>query len=228
MAPKPHVQPGQRVRPGERKPFLAIHKPLQYLAHPTKPDYSIPHIPDIAAPLTNKKGEYIETAQCQSLYPVQRPPVPYGEQTLDDALFFEDGFKEVIGSLTEGRYLVLEKSDFALTNTGKDARLSVSAATDDHQPKSQRWVVHYTGDPESDIFTISSALDGRWLGSDAKLVNQSSQAAQVKIEFVASQGYTLQYVDGPYLDVTSDGSLTLSGSQKSANGYKLFSVTYHN
>lgn len=228
MAPKPHVQPGQRVRPGERKPFLAIHKPLQYLAHPTKPDYSIPHIPDIAAPLTNKKGEYIETAQCQSLYPVQRPPVPYGEQTLDDALFFEDGFKEVIGSLTEGRYLVLEKSDVALTNTGKDARLSVSAATDDHQPKSQRWVVHYTGDPESDIFTISSALDGRWLGSDAKLVNQSSQAAQVKIEFVASQGYTLQYVDGPYLDVTSDGSLTLAGSQKPASGYKLFSVTYHN
>lgn len=225
---------------------------LEHLTHSQKqPDYSLPNIPEPETPAINSKGDYIGSAQCESRYPTQRPPVPYGQQDdTTDALWFEEGFKECVGYLTEGRYLVFEKAGSALTNPGNSNHLATSPATTDHDTKSQRWVIHYTDDVESEIFTISSALDGRWLGSQGILLpkDQSANASAVRLYFLGNgRGYTLQYADsGEYIDVNSQGSLNMASlHQHSKNsttplmsgmtvamhpveGYKVWSVSYRN
>lgn len=196
------------------------------------PDYSLPNIPVAETPTTNSKGDYVGSAQCQAKYPTQRPPVPYGEQGDEEsALWFEEGYKQVVGYLTEGRYLTFEKSGSALTNPGKGNNLSSSPASSSHNAKSQRWVIHYNSDEESQQFTISSALDGRWLGANGKLLpsTQASNAAEVKVTFLgASQGYSLQYVaSGAYIDAPHGGSLRMSHTRKApADGFAVWSVSY--
>ncbi|KAJ5351714.1 hypothetical protein N7452_000688 [Penicillium brevicompactum] len=198
------------------------------------PNYSLPQIPEADTPDTNSKGEYVGTSNCQSRHAETRPPVPYGEQdntTDSNSLWFEEGYKEVVGYLTEGRYLVFEKDGLAITNTGKGNTLTSSRATSRHNAKSQRWVVHYNHDEESQVFTISSALDGRWIGSNGSLLpkDQGSSAAQVRVSFLGpSLGYTLQFVERQqYIDINGQGVLSVRGSQAgSTSGYKIFSVSY--
>ncbi|CAI7566686.1 unnamed protein product [Penicillium bialowiezense] len=198
------------------------------------PDYSLPSIPAADTPDTNSKGEYVGTSNCQSRHAQTRPPVPYGEQdntTDTNSLWFEEGYKQVIGYLTEGRYLVFEKDGQAITNTGKGTTLATSRATSQHNAKSQRWVIHYNRDEESQVFTISSALDGRWIGSNGSLLpkEQGSNAAQVRLSFLGpSLGYTLQFVERQqYIDIDGQGVLSVRDSQSgSTSGYKIFSVSY--
>lgn len=198
-----------------------------------QPDYSLPDIPEAETPETDGSGNYVGSARCQARHPTQRPPVPYGEQdNVENTLFFEDGFKEVVGYLTEGRYLVWEKGGSALTSHARRDSLTVTPATESHTDKSQRWIIHYTEDEESDVFTISSALDGRWLGPRGILVDsdQGSDAEPVRISFLGNgNGYTLQYVgDGQYIDVDHRGNLVMKGAQRSpSEGFTVFSVSYH-
>lgn len=194
-----------------------------------QPDYSLPVIPEAQAPETDSKGNYVGSANCQARYPSQRPPVPYGKQdNADNTLFFEDGYKQVVGYLTEGRYLVLEKSGEALTNQAGSDSLTVSSATESHNAKSQRWVIHYTEDEESEIFTISSALDGRWLGPHGTMVD-IKHAEPVRVAFLGNgNGHTLQYVsNGEYIDVDSQGNLQINAQHCPSTGYIVFSVSYH-
>ncbi|KAJ5091273.1 hypothetical protein NUU61_006143 [Penicillium alfredii] len=197
------------------------------------PDYSLPNLPEAETPATNDKGDYIGSAQCQSRHATQRPPVPYGQQdNITEALWFEEGFKECVGYLTEGRYLVFEKAGAALTNRGQKDHLTLSPTTSDHGSKSQRWVVHYTNDEESGIFNISSAVDGRWIGPRGTLIptDKSADAAALRLKFLGNgRGYTLQYVDrDQYIDVDTRGSLTMETMQSGpVTGYKVWSVTYH-
>jgi phospholipase C len=164
-------------------------------------------------------NSYVGTSNCQAKYPVQRPPVPYGQQNdTSEALWFEDGYKECVGYLTEGRYLVFERAGYALTNAGD--HLSISPAVPDHSKKNQRWVIHYSDGEESGLFLISSALDGKWLGPKGTLLpaNRSDQAAQVKITFLGNgRGYSLEYAAG-------SKEAGLGGKA----GFKVWSVTYHN
>ncbi|OOQ87754.1 non-hemolytic phospholipase C precursor [Penicillium brasilianum] len=198
------------------------------------PDLSLPYIPEAETPITNSNGDYIGSSQCQSKFGNPRPPVPYGQQVANstNALWFEDGFKEVVGYLTEGRYLVAEKGGSALTNSGKRNYVTVTPATEKHESKHQRWVIHYTSDPESEIFTISSALDGRWLGARGVLLDshRASDAEPVRITFLGNGlGYAVQYVNGnQYIDVDRVGRLKIATGKRVPDwGFKLFSVTYH-
>ncbi|CEO59130.1 Putative Phospholipase C [Penicillium brasilianum] len=198
------------------------------------PDLSLPYIPEAETPITNSNGDYVGSSQCQSKFGNPRPPVPYGQQVANstNALWFEDGFKEVVGYLTEGRYLVAEKGGSALTNSGKRNYVTVTPATEKHESKHQRWVIHYTSDPESEIFTISSALDGRWLGARGVLLDshQASDAEPVRITFLGNGlGYAVQYVNGnQYIDVDRVGRLKIATGKRVPDwGFKLFSVTYH-
>jgi phospholipase C len=198
------------------------------------PDYSLPTIPDAETPDTNSKGDYVGSSNCQSRHAQTRPPVPYGEQdntTDTNSLWFEEGYKEVIGYLTEGRYLVFEKDGSAIANPGNGNTLITSQATSQHNDKSQRWVIHYNNDEESQVFTISSALDGRWIGSHGALLpkDQGSNAAQVQISFLGNgRGYTIQFVaQRQYVDINAQGYLSLDTSQiDNTGGYKIFSVSY--
>ncbi|KAJ5759501.1 hypothetical protein N7520_006657 [Penicillium odoratum] len=179
------------------------------------PDTSLPTIPDAETP-DMSAGKYTGTSNCEATYPSPRPTVPYGQQSnKTEALWFEDGYKQVIGYLTEGRYLTFESSGKALTNAGNASRLSSTAALADHSDKHQRWVIHYTSDEESQIFQISSALDSKWIGTNGSLVSSRNKAANITITFLGnSKGYSLKYEDG-----TTVGGLE--------NGTKIWSVSYH-
>ncbi|KAJ5226305.1 phosphoesterase family-domain-containing protein [Penicillium chermesinum] len=193
------------------------------------PNLDIPIIPEAETPVTNDNGDYVGSAQCQAKYPTQRPTVPYGQQdNSTNTLFFEDGFKEVVGYLTEGRYLTFEKNSKALAASRSDS-VSATDATPKHDTKSQRWVIHYTEDEESEIFTISSAFDNRWIGAKGALRDDASDAAQIRTSFLGNgSGYTLQFVDGgAYLDISSGGFELVSSDQVPNPGFKVFSVSYH-
>lgn len=175
------------------------------------------------------------TSNCEAKYGNPRPPVPYGQQqNVSEALWFEDGFKECVGYLTEGRYLVFEMFGHALTNLGHGFPAVVpTRATPSHDDKKQRWVVHYWGGEESGMFTISSALDGRWLGPFGTLLPADSQAraAPVRISFLGNgKGYSLQYAhvtESSFIGIKGNGSLSLENGL-GFEGFKVWSVTYHN
>lgn len=151
--------------------------------------------------------------------------MPYGKQTLEDSLYFEDGYKQVIGSLTEGRYLTFEYNGYALTNPASKNKVTATITTSKHDSKNQRWVIHGS----NGNFQISSALDGRFIGKNGKLVAASEQAksaANFEITFEAGKGYSVQYSSGKYLTIKSNGKV--DAEAHSAVDYEVYSVSYHN
>ncbi|OJJ45717.1 hypothetical protein ASPZODRAFT_159969 [Penicilliopsis zonata CBS 506.65] len=198
------------------------------------PDYSIPYIPEAETPATDSSGAWVGTARCEATYANPRPPVPYGEQSnVSEALWFEDGFKECVGYLTEGRHLVFEMSGYALTNTGNASRVTASPASSNHGAIQQRWVIHYSSGEESGLFKVSSAIDGKWLGPNGALLPASAamQAAEVKFTFLGNgKGYSMQYANSTHgwLEIGAWGDLALNTNNgQPQTGYKIWSVTYH-
>jgi len=187
------------------------------------PDYSLPSIPSIASPSVDAStGVWNGYAVCEALYPTQRPPVPYGQQTQNIASYSEQGFKVVRGNLTEGRYLVFEMNGYALTNS-RDS-LSSSKATPQHNTKSQRWVGQQitAGSPQ---FTFSSAVDRKYIGSDGQLVTSSNSAIVVSVTDLGNgKGLAISSSAG-YLTIDKTGKISWG---KSAVGFSTYSVTYDN
>ncbi|KAF3759903.1 putative hemolytic phospholipase C precursor [Cryphonectria parasitica EP155] len=193
------------------------------------PDYSIPDLPSSPYPYTDDDGNIVGTyVACEATYSDVDPPVPYGNQTLEDSLYFEDGWKQVYGYLTEGHYLVFETNGFALTNPGTNdsSDVTTTAATTDHENISQRWILHALSDADDDFgkFEISSAADGRYITVDASLTSGNSTAGVFGIAYIGGGGYTLQNSEGKYLSVGSSDSLELASSGSS---WGIYSVTYH-
>lgn len=183
--------------------------------------------------MIDPSGNYIGTANCGNEHHIQQPDPPYGKQDdVTNTLYFEDGFKEVIGYLTEGRYLVLEKAGAALTNKPNRWPLTTSPGTELHNSKSQRWVLNCHGGEESGIFIMSSALDGRWLGARGKMLpsDEKPNAEPVRIKFLGNgRGHLLQYANGgEFIDINHVGGLKMRGSQDIPDqGYTIFSVSYY-
>ncbi|KAJ5914606.1 Phospholipase C [Penicillium tannophilum] len=192
----------------------------------SNPNYTLPDIPDIDAPAQDSDGTYVSTGTCESTYEVLRPTVPYGEQTETSSLYFEDGYKEVVGYLTEGRYLTFEKGGYALTNLDLSSVVSLTATTTDHSSINQRWILHYSSDEESQIYYLESAYDGTYLGADGTLVSSKSKASEIAISFLGGgAGYILQYDGSTYIDVQNDSFTTFSTSA-SSEGFSIYSVTF--
>lgn len=187
------------------------------------PDLSIPELPNAPAPHKNSKGQYDGSSYCESLYAVQRPPVPYGKQSTDVASLSETGFKSVRGNLTEGRYLTFESSGYALTNPGKNAMtFTATKATANHSSINQRWVVTQLAE-DGNTFLISSALDGLYIGNLTSLTNNSGIAEQFSIRFLGNgKGYSLQNQNGMYLRLATTGAMSFAST---ALGFLIFSVT---
>ena len=189
------------------------------------PDYSVPTLPDASAPHKDASGNYDGAAHCEGLYAVTRPTVPYNNQISPDKVFTlsEQGFKAMRGALTEGRYIVFELNGWALTNPGKPATdFTASKATSGHGNISQRWVVHQQ-DEDGAQFTISSAKDGRYIGSHTGLIDSSSGAQKYTISFQAGKGYALQKENGKFVTVDAKGGVQIAGT---ASYFQAFSVTY--
>jgi phospholipase C len=186
------------------------------------PDYSLPDLPDAPPPHTNAQGVYDGSSYCESLYAVQRPPVPYGAQSTDVAALSESGFKVVRGALTEGRYLTFEMRGYALANSGGDDFIATKARPA-HDDTSQQWVL-YALDPDDagTTFVISSAKDGRYIGSHTSLVNHVTGAETYTIGFVAGWGYSLQKENGNYVTIDRGGNVQITSQ---VVYFGVFSVT---
>jgi phospholipase C len=93
---------------------------------------------------------------------------------------------------------------YALTNPSPTATdFTATAATAAHSDKHQRWVVHAAGGTATDggagagTFTLSSALDGRYVKSYTSLGTGVSGAETYTIADLGNgQGYTLVKENG--------------------------------
>jgi phospholipase C len=188
----------------------------------SKPNTSIPTIPLAKMPHKDSKGVWDGSSHCEAQYAVQRPPVPFGNQTAENSLISEKGFKQVRGYLTEGRFLTFESSGFALSNTGsKSTQVNATKASPDHSAMSQRWVIHET-EVDSRLYTISSAVDNRFIGANLAYTN-ASQAVVHNITYLGGgKGYSLQEQGGKYISTGSNGKVSMSSS---AQSFLIYSVT---
>lgn len=199
----------------------------------SQPDYSIPSLPVIPTPHTDSSGNWDASSICVAKYGHFGPPIPYGpeNEALDPSTLSEDGFKQLRGYLTEGRYLVFEMNGFALTNPSLTATdFTATKATSGHEDKKQRWVIHQTGGTAVDggagggTFTISSALDGRYAKSHTSLGTGVSGAETYTIADLGNgQGYTLVKENGKYLTIDNNGVIDIIGTPM---GFYIYSVTY--
>lgn len=189
------------------------------------PDYSLPALPNAPAPHTDLGGAYDGASYCESQYAETRPPVPYTNQISPSNVssLSEQGFKSMRGALTEGRYIVFEMNGYALTNAGKPSTtFTASEASSSHTSINQRWVVHSLVDG-GNTFTISSAQDGRYIGSHTAMVNSASGAETYTVSFVTGQGYALKKENGKFVKIDGTGTIVVTSA---AAFFKAFSVTY--
>jgi phospholipase C len=188
---------------------------------------------------------YIGAAMCQARHKTAHPPIPYGHKNAkaDPAKLVEEGFKQVRGSLTEGRYLTFELDGYALTNEAAEhGNVTVANSTSMHEGIHQRWILHLAGEQGGSIFNIQSALDSSYISTNQALVESRDDAQVYDITDLGNgQGYSLEIkrpthpsdddqnelrkelVDLQMLGVRN-GALETGNSIR---GWKIFSVTYH-
>lgn len=178
-------------------------------------------------PTTDADGNFIDVSICEADYP-DHIPVPYGIQKPASELssLSEQGFKAVRGLLTEGRYLTFEMNGLALANPGPQGSSFVTTrASKAHSGIAQRWVLHQLVAGENK-FTISSAQDGRYIGTGATFCESNSAAEVFTINFVGSQGYSLQTANGQYLAADQSRGPQFGTNSNKPSYFSIFSVTY--
>lgn len=114
--------------------------------------------------------------------------MPYGSENANQnmSLLVEEGFKQVRGLLTEGRFLIFEMFGFALTNVNSRF-VAISHATEKHDNINQRWIIHPVNGPGSGKeFYIQSAADNRYI---AAYPNLGGLTTDVK----KAQSFTITY-----------------------------------
>ncbi|KKK15636.1 putative hemolytic phospholipase C precursor [Aspergillus ochraceoroseus] len=194
------------------------------------PDYSIPELPSPIDPIRNSEGEILGlysglcskewTGSCSGSEYISG--IPYGNQTEEEALYYEDGYKGVRGYLTEGRYLVFERNGYALTYNGK--KVKAAKATSKHDSLSQRWVLHALTE-EGTTFRVASAVDKKYLTVDLTLSASESSAQVFDINYMGKSEYALKLENGEYLNLDHHGKVSQS---KEKEAFNIYSVTYHN
>ncbi|KZO90883.1 phosphoesterase-domain-containing protein [Calocera viscosa TUFC12733] len=147
--------------------------------------------------------------------------IPYGLQTPEEALAVEAGFRPVRGAITEGRYLVLESSGFALSANGA---LGVASPLDKKETDAtQRFVIHAPNplDVDATVFSISNG--DKYINTQLGL-DSSANAAIWNVTFTAStMSYDIKDTkSGMYLTLTS--SKPVLGNDPAP--FKIYSVTF--
>ena len=166
--------------------------------------------------LGDLSGNYIGAAMCEENYPSNQPPVPYGSENAnaDPSLLVEEGFKQVRGSLTEGRYLTFEMNGFALTapmRSTSSTSITATKASAKHDSKNQRWVLHQVDannfTKNSNEFMISAAVNGAYMSQSLKLGGDSTASAGTfKITDLGNgNGYAVSTGQNVFLGISSNG-----------------------
>ena len=151
------------------------------------------------------------------------PNIPYGSQTEENSLVYEDGYKLMRGYLTEGRWLVFESNGHALSNPSDGTKqFKSTAATPDHETLAQRWVVHALTE-EDTLFNISSAVDGTYISQRNSLSDSVTGAEVYNVTYIGNSQYLLQKENGDYTNINPDGTL---GFVSRPIPYQVWSVTY--
>ncbi|KAJ3758750.1 phospholipase C [Lentinula raphanica] len=198
------------------------------------PDYSAAPLPHTPPPHTDPLTSLLDgDVFCENTFAGHvQPPVPYGQQSQTDALFTETGFKVVRGSLTEGRYLVIESNTKNLALSFNDSSLGTAAPTDTKSDTpSQRFVIHAT-DPQlatGKSFRISSAASAvnttaaPFLNADLQFGSVNSSAV-FNITYEGGGVYKfLEGESGEFLTLGDDGVPALGGE---GEAFKIFSVSF--
>jgi phospholipase C len=150
--------------------------------------------------------------------------IPYGNQTEENSLIYENGFKGVRGALNEGHYLVFEANGYALSNPSDGTKqFETTKATAAHDTKAQRWIIHGIAE-EGTAFNITSAVDGTYISQHSSLSVSVTGAEAYDIIYVGASKYTLQKENGDYLNIAADGSLSFD---ETPFPYSIYSVTYN-
>ncbi|KIK54166.1 hypothetical protein GYMLUDRAFT_48960 [Collybiopsis luxurians FD-317 M1] len=203
------------------------------------PDYSSVKIPDTPPPHTDPLTSLLDgDVFCEHAFAGSiEAPVPYGKQTLADSLFTETGFKTVRGSLTEGRYLVIESSRKNLALSLSGSSLSTSSVTPNKfNTPSQRFVIHAT-DPTvatGKTFRISSAA---LITDPTNIANATTPFLDSNLHFGSinsSAVFNITYegagvynikdsASGKALSLGNNGAPSLGGN---AEDFKIFSVSF--
>ncbi|KAK9236532.1 phosphoesterase family-domain-containing protein [Lipomyces kononenkoae] len=193
------------------------------------PRYDVPTLANVSFPAWSD-GAYIATTICQEENQGYiQPPVPYGNQTIEDALWTEEGFKHLRGALTEGRYLVFTQNwrqgTYAIGKYEHSAAVRTFATTDDFSGINYRFIISQVGDAFSDQFYIKS-VQGGYVTRHGTFIYEKANADVFTINYTASKGYTIKSPSGTYLGTSpSDGSITWSTRE---TFFDIVSVTYNN
>jgi phospholipase C len=181
-------------------------------------------------------GPYAQPSKCLSDHSTVNPPIPYGPDNVNQnmSLLVEEGFKQVRGQLTEGRYLTFEELGFALSNDNGDS-VGVTPASQKHEDIRQRWIIHAVPNA-SDTFYIQSALDGKYIsglpiGSLTSSVNQAQSFTFQYSPSGATYSFKLSQESSGFVSVKSQSRISSSKSSLQWDGglgsFKIFSVSYH-
>ncbi|KAF5343619.1 hypothetical protein D9758_015423 [Tetrapyrgos nigripes] len=202
------------------------------------PDTSPVELPFAETPHSDLLTSMLDGPQnCERLFgDTIQPPIPYGNQTEEDSLVTEQGFKSVRGALTEGRYLVIESNDSTLAlaiSTDNTTFIASPASETKFDVPSQRFVIHAT-DPtvaSANTFKISAGADFDGLSSmyitSNLTLGTKDEAAVFDITFLGvTEGYVFEESgsgSGRFLGMTSDGKVGLGDE---AVGMKIFAVSF--
>lgn len=220
------------------------------------PDYSLPSITSVRTPealnednwsgnltLGSLTGPWVGPSKCNGGYSHGNyPAVPYGTDNANAVMdnLVEEGYKEVRGAITEGRYVTIESQGLGL-GRAKTGEIIGIAAADKHEDSSQRWILtNSDGNRFGNSFLVQSASDKTYIGTNGRLTKDKSQAQAFIFEYQASGAtYTLRQAgagNGQYLSFTKrttkkrgnlkcrdTGTVNWRGAKTS---FKVFGVNY--
>ena len=155
-----------------------------------------------------------------------QPKVPYGQQNETDALRVERGYKPVRGHLTEGRYLVFEANNKALSHSD-GSKLGAEDAQKYHNGKNLKFIIHSKGSPSDYRFNIKTFGNvKKFVSESLDLTSNKDDAAVFEIKDAGNgKGHKITNVKSrKELNLGSDG--TVSMKEHGATTFKVFSVTF--
>lgn len=180
------------------------------------PDTSVPKIVKADEPEMSD-GDYVGSTRCQKKYNKRHAPVPYGKQKESSSLWTEEGYKEISGYLTEGRYLVFS-SDGKCIRGNDQSKLESGDCGKDYNEKSARFIVHQQGDVFSSKFKIE--LKGKGYIKEDSISKDDGDKYDIK--FRPHKGYSIQNGKGEYLTI-SDNDISFEAKEFY---FTVYSVSY--
>ncbi|KAJ8097233.1 phosphoesterase family-domain-containing protein [Lipomyces tetrasporus] len=191
------------------------------------PRFDIPTLANVSFPAWSD-GAYIATTICQEENKgYTQPPIPYGNQTLQDALWAEEGYKHLRGALTEGRYVVFsqkwKQGTYAIGKYKSSDNIHSLSTASNFSGERYRFIVYQVGDAFSKEFYIQSVF-GEYLTHSGRFASTKAKADIFSINYTASKGYTIKSPAGQYLGTSPYGGITWT-DQKSY--FDVVSVTYN-